>query len=81
MTVPQEKLADLKVLETIKEGVSIYKRPTKVSAISSPAVFGITLNNPHHKRQPHFGGRRVCGDGCFNHGLSVLVHAFNGTVK
>jgi predicted amidohydrolase YtcJ len=81
MTVPQEKLADLKVLETIKEGVSIYKRPTKVSAISSPAVFGITLNNPHHKGQPHFGGRRVCGDGCFNHGLSVLVHAINGTVQ
>jgi predicted amidohydrolase YtcJ len=27
MTVPQEQLADLKVLETIKEGVSIYKRP------------------------------------------------------
>jgi hypothetical protein len=28
LTVPQEQLADLKVLETIKEGVSIYKRPT-----------------------------------------------------
>jgi predicted amidohydrolase YtcJ len=29
MTVPQEQLAELKVLETIKEGVSIYKRPAE----------------------------------------------------
>jgi predicted amidohydrolase YtcJ len=29
MTVPPEQLADLKVLETIKEGVSIYKRPAE----------------------------------------------------
>ena len=27
LTVPEEQLADLAVLETIKEGVSIYKRP------------------------------------------------------
>jgi len=29
MTVPEEQLAELKVLETIKEGVSIYKRPAE----------------------------------------------------
>ena len=29
MTVPQKQLADLKVLETIKEDVSIYKRPAE----------------------------------------------------
>jgi hypothetical protein len=28
LTVPQERLAGLEILETIKEGVSIYKRPT-----------------------------------------------------
>ena len=29
LTVPPEKLADIKVLETIKEGVSIYQRPAE----------------------------------------------------
>jgi len=29
LTVPPEQLADIKVLETIKEGVSVYKRPTQ----------------------------------------------------
>jgi predicted amidohydrolase YtcJ len=32
LTVPQEKLADIKVLETIKEGVSIYHPPMEGSA-------------------------------------------------
>jgi predicted amidohydrolase YtcJ len=32
LTVPPEKLADIKVVETIKEGVSIYERPMEGSA-------------------------------------------------
>ena len=32
LTVPPEKLADIKVMETIKEGVSIYQRPMEHSA-------------------------------------------------
>lgn len=47
MTVPEEQLASLKVLETIKEGVSVYKRPIETAAVSSPAVFGRALNERH----------------------------------
>ncbi len=32
LSIPEDQLAELKVLETIKEGVSIYKRPTGTAA-------------------------------------------------
>ena len=76
LAVPEDQLEDLKVLETIKEGVSIYRRPNKVSAVSSPAMFGVTLNTVRH-RDDDGCELQVCGDGCFNHGLRVLVHAIN----
>jgi predicted amidohydrolase YtcJ len=77
MTVPQDQLDDLKVLETIKEGQSIYKRPAEDRALSSPAVFGLTLNNRYGSEHMLPGVNSVHGDGCFNHGLSVLMHALN----
>jgi predicted amidohydrolase YtcJ len=81
LTVPQESLDDLKVLETIKEGVSIYKRQVEEAAISSPAMFGTRLSDPLPGRHPHYSGTPVCGDGCFNHGLSAFIHAINGAGK
>ena len=76
-TVPPETLADLTVLETIKEGVSIYKRPEGSAAISSPAMFGLAPHEPHDADRGIAGVKHVHGDGCFNHGLSVLMNALN----
>jgi len=75
LTVPEDQLDDLKVLETIKEGVSIFRRPDKSSALSSPAMFGVTLNQRRCFGHEQGGCSLVCGDGCFNHGLSVLIEA------
>jgi len=73
LTVPQDQIADLKVLETIKEGKSIYKRPVGEAALSSPAMFGLTMHDGHVHAVPRV--KPVHGDGCFNHGLSVLMNA------
>ena len=78
LKIDENKLADIEVLETIKEDVSIYKRPSEQASISKPALFGITLD---HGDRGMCGGtmmpgfKPVCGDGCFNHGLSVMLHA------
>lgn len=78
LEIDEDKLADIKVLETIKEGKSIYKRPTESASISSPASFGITLDhssNEHCEGSNIPGFKPVCGDGCFNHGLSMMLRA------
>ena len=80
VTVPPEKLADLKVLETIKEGATIYRRPENSAAISSPAVFGLTLHDSHHAEHGISGVEHLYGDGCFNPGLSMLMNVLNGAV-
>ena len=38
LTVPEDQLADLQVLETIKEGKSIYRRPAGEDTLPSPAM-------------------------------------------
>jgi predicted amidohydrolase YtcJ len=80
MTIPEDQLADIKILETIKEGVSIYKRPANEGSISSAAMFGITLNELGPEEHSHNEASiySVYGDGCFNHGLGILVNAING---
>ena len=78
LVVREDQLNDLKVLETIKEGVSIYRRPDKQSMLSSPAMFGVTLNERQCFGHEQGGSPLVCGDGCFNHGLSLLAGAING---
>ena len=80
VTVPPEQLADLKVLETIKEGATIYKRPEDSAAMSSPAVFGLALHDSHHAEHGISGVEHLHGDGCFNPGLSMLMKALNGAV-
>jgi predicted amidohydrolase YtcJ len=73
LTVPEDQLADLKVLETIKEGKSIYQRPAGETNLSSPAMFGLTLHDEYDHAMP--GVQPVHGDGCFSHGLGVLMNA------
>ncbi len=76
LTVQQDALADIEVVETIKEGVTIYRRPEAPTAsVSSPAVFGLTQHRPHAAQTVALGVQPVQGDGCFNPGLGVLVEA------
>ena len=78
MTVPEDQLDDLKVLQTYKEGVSVYKRSEAAAGISSPAMFGLTPHPPHPAVPDFRRGslpKAIHGDGCFNHGLSVMVDA------
>ncbi len=77
LTVPPGQLAKLKVIETIKEGVSIYSRQEPAAGIPSPALFGLEPHRPEDARRGFDGVEAVHGDGCFNHGLGVLVQALN----
>lgn len=81
MTVPEEKLADIKVLETIKEDVSIYRRSDKNAGLSSPTVFGVSryagLDNARSRERDE----SVSGDGDFNPALEVLFNAFTNKAK
>lgn len=80
MKTPQEKLADIKVLKTIKEDNLIYQRPAQVSAMSSPAIFGLVQNPQAHNHSQHRSVNGVAplhGDGCFSEGLNVIYRAIN----
>jgi hypothetical protein len=82
LTIAQEKLAEIKVLETIKEDKTIYQRSENVAAISSPAMFGVTLNEPHNieNAAANVSHMHIQGDGCFNEGFSLLYRAINGDI-
>ena len=76
--IDEDKLANLKIVETIKEDVSIYKRSAEGASLSNPAMFGISLDHSNGiqcKGTAIPGFKSVCGDGCFNHGLSVMLRA------
>jgi len=75
LTIDEDKIADIKVLETIKEDKSVYKRSEQAASLASPAMFGITLNEAHDVKHGIPGVSHVHGDGCFNDGLSLLVSA------
>jgi hypothetical protein len=79
LTIAQEKLAGINVLETIKEDRSIYKRSQKDSMLSSPAKFGVTLNHSNRAMDDLMTGSHshIHGDGCFNDGLDLLYQAIN----
>lgn len=78
LTVAPEKLSTLKVLETIKEGRSVFKREKQSASISSPAVFGVAPSPLDEREHGIAGVPHVHGDGCFNPGLEVLVKALEG---
>jgi len=78
LEIDKDKLADIKILETIKGGKSIYKHPTESASISTPASFGITLDHSPGEDSEGSnipGFKPICGDGCFNHGLSLMLRA------
>jgi predicted amidohydrolase YtcJ len=75
LTVDEDELDDLVVLETIKEDVSIYTRPDGVASAVSAALFGVTRNEAHEHHHRFAGGEALHGDGCFGDGLSVLYRA------
>lgn len=89
LEVDEDLLDDLRILETIKEDATIYKRPAEGASISDPAKFGVTLDHPEgapsfapppQSYDPlgiHSGPfvKPVCGDGCFNRGLSLMLRA------
>jgi hypothetical protein len=78
LTVPEDELDGLEVLETIKEGKSVYRRPAGEVALSSPALFGITPHEGHGPESNMPLARPAHGDGCFNPALSLLMNAING---
>ncbi|MGD8559439.1 MAG: amidohydrolase family protein [Gammaproteobacteria bacterium] len=79
LTIAREKLAEIKVLETIKEDRSIYKHSQKDTMLSSPALFGVTLNESDYvmRDQMQSSHKHIHGDGCFNDGLDLLYRAIN----
>jgi predicted amidohydrolase YtcJ len=79
MKVPETQLDKLKVLETFKEGKSVYKMQDNVGSLSGSAMFGLTVSDSVCIFHDHPEFKPVCGDGCFNHGLSVFVSAINAT--
>lgn len=74
LTIPEDKLADIKVLETIKEGNFIYQRPVDAASIPSSAMFGVTQHVQGHVFGVH---EHIQGDGCFNPAVDVLINAIN----
>ncbi|GAA5495069.1 N-substituted formamide deformylase [Rubritalea halochordaticola] len=84
LTIDEDLLADIKILETIKEDKSVYKRPEKGAKKIQPAPFGITVDehfcsDEHDHDEPMI--KPVCGDGCFNHGLSLMLRAIEHAEK
>ncbi len=77
LAIAEDKLADIKVLETIKENKSIYKRPLTAAPLSSPAMFGVSKYVLHDVEHPVADVKSVCGDGEFSPALSVLADALD----
>jgi predicted amidohydrolase YtcJ len=75
LTVPEDELAEIVVMQTIKEDRVVYTRPATSVATVSPALFGIATAEHSSQRIP--GVPDVHGDGCLSHGLSVLYAALS----
>ena len=73
LSVAEDELAELVVLQTIKEDRVVYERQTDSLAQVSPAKFGVVRSVHTAAFIP--GIDPVQGDGCLNHGLSMLYHA------
>lgn len=82
LTIAAENLANIKILETIKEDKSIYKRSEKTAAaISSPALFGMSPQSPSYVNNIekfNDSHRHLHGDGCFSDGLTMMYSALHG---
>lgn len=74
LTVAPERLADLVVMETFKEGVSIYRRPEDADEQAViPASFGLDVARGPSPARAAFPPVR--GDGCFHSALALLAAA------
>ena len=70
MTVPEDDIAAIRVVHTIKEDTVVYSRPAEQTASVSPALFGVVP--VAHSASSIPGVPDLHGDGCLNRGLSVL---------
>ncbi|MEQ8845887.1 MAG: amidohydrolase [Phycisphaerales bacterium] len=77
LQTPEEDLAGLRVLETIKAGRTVYERPEGNARLSSPALFGLAGVH-EHAPSPFARYAPLCGDGCFARGLSLLHGVYQG---
>lgn len=75
LTINEDKIAEIKVLETIKEGHSIYKRSAEVASLASPSMFGITNYHGLDSEASLSRVESAHGDGDFNPALSLLIDA------
>ncbi|NKI34172.1 amidohydrolase [Wenzhouxiangella sp. XN79A] len=79
MTVPEDDIAAIRVLRTIKEDEVVYSRPAEQVATVSSALFGVVP--VAHSAAAIPGVQDVHGDGCFNRGLSVLYTALTSNSR
>ena len=76
LTVKPERLIDLHVMETIKEGDTLYRRDTTIGDATPPALGLVPALASHtHRHDQHGYG----ADGCFAPGLEVIFHTLTGT--
>ena len=72
LTVDKSTLIDLQVLETIKEGETIYQRDN-AAAFNPPPALGLAPALASHRHDHGHTG----ADGCFSPALEVIFHAIN----
>ncbi|WP_218944076.1 amidohydrolase [Marinobacter changyiensis] len=77
LETPEQDLADIKVLKTIKADHLVYERPSGMTAISTPALFGLVRGSGYHDHSPGALTAALGGDGCFNDALNLLYRAIN----
>ncbi|WP_078085484.1 amidohydrolase [Microbulbifer mangrovi] len=75
LTVPEEQLDDLEILETYKEGILVYRRGEQSAAAPSPAMFGLTLRGSVDRHKSARENNHLHGDGCFNDALGLILQA------
>jgi len=79
MTVPENDIAAIRIVQTIKEDEVVYSRPIEQAATVSSALFGVVP--VAHSATAIPGVRELHGDGCFNRGLSVLHAALTNNSR
>ncbi|MEE4638206.1 MAG: amidohydrolase [Wenzhouxiangella sp.] len=79
MTVPEDDIAAIRVVHTIKEDTVVYSRPAEQAASVSPALFGVVP--VAHSANSIPGVPDLHADGCLNRGLSVLHAALTNSAR
>lgn len=75
LEVSEDALADLQIIETIKEGESIYVRGEDASSMLLPPPLGLTAPHDHaHDRHWEEGLRAQGCDGCVNPAVHGVLH-------